>query len=626
MFCGRLQAPLILDRKVPVATNSKQSMTKRTGRPSGSGAAMVVASTVLMLLALIAVVLILLLGASAEVVTSRQDIVAAEPGTKSTSSPVSLRMRGRSADDDDDDDGPSPLDSAVAASSAVLAILPDTQYYSEGAPYIFASQTEWLASQNLVKIPLVIHVGDLVQNPAANEEWETADAAMRTLEHVGLPYIISTGNHDLQSWQRNDADRDPAVELYQRHFNATRSAKASPSTFVGRDETGYSEYHLVEMTDGVTVGVMALDWRPSDQTLGEAQSMLDGEWATTPVILVSHEYLYPTMNGKRTDSNNNTATRSVYGEWLWDKLIRNNDQIFLVVCGHVPGTGYRMDENKFNHSVMSVLVDYQERHAGGNGYMRLMELDFGRGAVRHVSFSPFVVQLYHQGGQTRLGPEDYAELIGPTDEFVVEFDFRQRFQQISGAITSEWRERQVPHDPTSFLLDPVKSMLADIPMPNVSRPLPADAEDYPQVAETLAHWRFDGDNRTNGTPVDVDAVIWDLSGSGNDLHREDATSNADGYLTWSADHHQLSSSPGSVCFSNPDRDDGSFLTTGADVPLSGKIFDDGFTIEAFVKLNPHWDGAHRWSGVISRAGEGQDAGKTEGDVKEPLAVWCHPVF
>ena len=63
------------------------------------------------------------------------------------------------------------------------------------------------------------------------------------------------------------------------------------------------------------------------------------------------------------------------------------------------------------------------------------------------------------------------------------------------------------------------------------------------------------------------------------------------------------------------------MTTLEAAPLSSKVFRQGFTIEAFAKLAPLWDNLqHRWTGIVSRTNSGKDAGKTEGDVNEPLAV------
>ena len=81
-----------------------------------------------------------------------------------------------------------------------IAVLPDTQYYSEKYPAIFSKQTQWIAdnaqSQHIV---FVSQVGDLVNNYQSDNdyEWENAQQAMGIIRNAGIPYSVVPGNHDL---------------------------------------------------------------------------------------------------------------------------------------------------------------------------------------------------------------------------------------------------------------------------------------------------------------------------------------------------------------------------------------------------------------------------------------------
>jgi hypothetical protein len=156
--------------------------------------------------------------------------------------------------------------------------------------------------------------------------------------------------------------------------------------------------------------------------------------------------------------------------------------------------------------------------------------------------------------------------------------------------------------------------------------LPTHINDYAVVEETLAHWRFHDDlGENDGAPVDTNpSLLRDISGNGNDLYRVDIEPTLATYLTYSRDHHPLSSSTGSICFTNPTRDSGSYLTSTDGGPLSYETFPNGYTVEAFVKLNSNvWSSntSHRWTAVLSRNGEGQDSNKAMGDLNEPLATF-----
>ena len=67
----------------------------------------------------------------------------------------------------------------MESSRLVFAVLPDTQYYSEGAPYLFDSQTSWLANNShLMGDPFILHLGDVVQAPNVESQWVAGSEAM----------------------------------------------------------------------------------------------------------------------------------------------------------------------------------------------------------------------------------------------------------------------------------------------------------------------------------------------------------------------------------------------------------------------------------------------------------------
>ncbi len=491
-------------------------------------------------------------------------------------------------------------------SSLVLALLPDTQYYSEGAPYLYAAQTRWLAARaEQLGEPFVMHLGDLVQTAKVDVEWSVADDAMRTLERAGVGYSIAPGNHDLRDGG-DDAERDHAAEPYLRRFPRARAAR-QPS-FRARDPLGYSEYHVVER-HGVTLLIMALDWRPSPTTRAWARAVLAAH-PRLPTIITTHELVVPTGDGG--------AVRSGHADTLWDELIRDNDQVFLAVGGHFSGSGYRVERNDAGHPVIMMVVDYQGRYGGGNGYLRLMELDFFDGEIEQLSLSPFILERFGtrdaSAGETTRTPYDHAELTGPADKFTIPFDLVGRFTELGAPPPMDMTDR-----PGRSWLDAARDELARVPPPPSLDDWeePAAPDDYPMVAGTLAHWRFDG------FPTDASVApgeqVLDLSGNGNTLTREDTFALArPEHLRWSDAHHRLSAAPGSVCSHSPSRLFGGFLSTTPDAPLNRETFPRGYTVEAFAQLSANWSAvSHGGSGLLARRGEAQDVGR--GD-PAPLAA------
>lgn len=156
----------------------------------------------------------------------------------------------------------------------------------------------------------------------------------------------------------------------------------------------------------------------------------------------------------------------------------------------------------------------------------------------------------------------------------------------------------------------------------------ADPDDYPQVQGTLAHWRFFGG--TNGQPVPVGEVIADRAGL-NPMRR--APLNIDGVagaqvgdVVWSDDHHYLSAAPGSVRFLNTDKNTArmSYFTTDAAAIINGETATDGYTVEAFIKIDRDWVASkHAWMNIMTRDGKRGDlAGFSGGDPESPPLLFA----
>ncbi|WP_442951953.1 metallophosphoesterase [Orrella sp. JC864] len=343
-------------------------------------------------------------------------------------------------------------------SSFGLAVLPDTQFY---ARYAFAeagnqfdrlygsepflAQTQWLAAQApALKIPFVIHVGDVVDQAGRPQQWEVADEAMKVLEDAGLPYSILAGNHDVLAPVGYDSD---------------------------------------------------------------------------PV------------NGTDADRDGVSPLQTPYGLMLWDRLIRDNHQIFMTLNGHFHGSARLTKLNDFGHAVEQMVVDYQMAYQGGNGLMRFYEFDLSNNRIRALSFSPWVPQ---KPAET-LNEFDQAMLTSPNDQFEIEMDFASRFAGFNpGFAAAAPSNAPLAAAAAALILDGFTDA-----QPPVRTPA-SGPQDYPQVAETRAHWRFAGG--ADGSPVAAGAVIADLSGNGNDLVRAPLSEPAGNTaqvedLAWTADKH-----------------------------------------------------------------------------------------
>jgi len=380
---------------------------------------------------------------------------------------------------------------------------------------LFVAQMAFLAQnarQNGGDIAFVAAVGDVwqhqsqdidadhsarghraVENPFFAMELEVTDktraielpaalAGYRLIDGL-IPFGVAPGNHDYDAmW--SDASHPPvSVEelgariaadpglrpehrpdligmLHIGGLDNFRSVFGAQSDFF-RDKPWYvSSYNggansaQIFSAGGYTFLHLALEMQPMDDVLDWAAGVMR-EHPGLPTILSTHDYLSvqgerkpgAILDLKRIDDRHNDA------EALWNKLIRNNDQIFLVLCGHQHGQALRIDDNAAGHKVYQVLADYQDRgqsslDAGvarnfrgqpvptGDAWLRLMQFDFsGQVAQLRVrtwsphygSYSgdlPDYAAWYREHEQPGMSDEEFLA----ADDYVLELaDFRSRF-------------------------------------------------------------------------------------------------------------------------------------------------------------------------------------------------------
>jgi DNA repair exonuclease SbcCD nuclease subunit len=252
-----------------------------------------------------------------------------------------------------------------------LIVLPDTQKYSEEYTEIFSNQTRWIVkNQERMNIGYVVHEGDIVDNSEIIDEWEVASAAMKILDEANIPYSIAPGNHDLAE--------DGSLKNYNNFFGKKRFVNRS---WYGGDFNGYANnYNLVNIK-GREFIFLNLKVCPSEDEIEFANRVFQ-EYPDRFGVLTTHGYL------------NKKAERNVYFcndmTYLWDDLIRKHENLRIVLSGHIHDEARRVDLNDYGKEVHQILANYQNSENGGNGFLRIMEFDFGEDLVYIKTFSPYL--------------------------------------------------------------------------------------------------------------------------------------------------------------------------------------------------------------------------------------------
>ena len=293
-------------------------------------------------------------------------------------------------------DGEPPL---PEEGSFTVAVLPDTQFYSEKYPETFQAQTNWvLASQRSRNIACVLHLGDIT-NLNDRPQWENAVSAMSVLDGR-LPYFLVAGNHDY-SQGVHCADRTTLLNEYFpiSKFRELPNFGGTYDQEPNRLENAY--YHF--SARGRDFLVLALEFGPRRDVIRWANEVV-ARHRDREAILITHAYLYyddtrydwqrygkqqswnPHVYGVAQASADDVAD----GEALWTELVSRHENFVLTVNGHVigDGLGRLASVTPGQRDVHQILVNFQMRPNGGDGWLRLLEFRADGKTVQTYDYSP----------------------------------------------------------------------------------------------------------------------------------------------------------------------------------------------------------------------------------------------
>ncbi|WP_432840179.1 LamG-like jellyroll fold domain-containing protein [Dactylosporangium sp. CA-092794] len=362
-----------------------------------------------------------------------------------------------------------------------LAVMPDTQFLYWGSQNSINRDPQEESFRYVINnsgsdsgnnIVFMSHLGDLTQDADASS-FKEVGKAFDLLDAHDVAYSVVAGNHDVSG------DDTRGSTPYLQTLGPQRFKRAK--TFAGSDPSGYNTAHIFR-AGGQEWLLLAMDWRISAQGFAWANQFIR-DHPKLPVIVTTHEIVgslyddnvYPYQYGDADDN----AGFSAYGDQVFQKLIANNDQVFLTLNGHYWPPGRTTRQNAAGNDVHLHITNYQNRYFGGAAMLRLYHFDLARNTIDVETVAPWILAQDPDKRSTLAARQ--ARLTTPVDYFSMSLDFRQRFAK--------------------FAPVPVRS------------PRPADKL---LVPGTLAYWRFDGGG-ANGTPVAGDLKIRDLSGHGNDL-------------------------------------------------------------------------------------------------------------
>ena len=288
---------------------------------------------------------------------------------------------------------PLPQDGAFT-----LVALPDTQHYCEKYPESYEAQTRWIVAQREARrIAGVLHLGDITNNNTPGQ-WENAVRAMKHFDGQ-VPCFMAPGNHDYGP-KGSGTLRETSFTQY-----------FPPDTFKSRETFGgfydrepervENSFHLFTAAQRKFL-VLCLEFGPRRDVVRWANEVVACH-ADREAILVTHAFTYyddarydwkqlgekqrwnPHDYGMAKSGGDDVSD----GEELWQNLVSRHRNFIFTINGHVleDGLGRLTSATPGGREVHQMLVNFQMRPRGGDGWLRLLE--FRADGTLHVAdYSP----------------------------------------------------------------------------------------------------------------------------------------------------------------------------------------------------------------------------------------------
>ena len=291
-----------------------------------------------------------------------------------------------------------------------FAWMTDTQYYVENWPYHFTQQNQWLVDiADEWKVRYTIHTGDLVDEYELNDQWVTADRAMRILDDAGMPYGVLGGNHDVASGNQEYGN-------YWKYFGEQRF-KDNP-WYGGSYNNNLGHYDLLT-ENGQDMIVLYMSWDIYQEEINWMNQVL-AQYSDRKAIICLHRYTNVTMaDGTYLD---------YAGKVLQENVVAKNPNVIAVLNGHYHGsaietTGFDDDGDGIDdRQVYQICTDYQSDVEGGSEYIKFLYFDLQNNKIYMNSYSPYR-EDFNYFDTPKLGSYAAGTQMKDIDIFELDVDF-----------------------------------------------------------------------------------------------------------------------------------------------------------------------------------------------------------
>lgn len=291
----------------------------------------------------------------------------------------------------------------------------DVQYTSEFYEDILLQQKKWIAAtQDEYKSVMNIDTGDVANAAYLSWEynWKTVDKAYKVLEEANVPYTIAWGNHDYKYVDKYNLIPN-SDRLYRQYFPLDRFKENLGGWKLVSNNKETDDMCLTQTVHGSKIMLLTLSFWMDDTDIEWAKDIVTNpEYADYNIIILTHHF---NSGGKIT---------STKGNKLLSDVIQGNENVKLLLCGHVDGVDI-INPTTGEQQFYSILQDYQDENGtmiyGGNGFLRMINFDVENNLIYFNTYSPLTGDT-----ETPWANGSYKQISGlhqkNRDEFAVEVD------------------------------------------------------------------------------------------------------------------------------------------------------------------------------------------------------------
>ncbi len=314
-----------------------------------------------------------------------------------------------------------------------IVLIPDTQNTIEYRPDVMNAAIDGLIdSADELNVKGVIHLGDVVDDNNDDQQYINARDAFYRLPDAGIKFLVQLGNHDgwsggIHNYYNSFSGKSTAFTRKTSWYltNSPNGDGNSSYMFVNGGSYNYLVVSLSCSGSGSGANNNT-GWYTEDEEW--LRSVLE-EYPNCPTIVTTHDLQ------NCSDTEPSAIKLSGRGQQLWN-IVKDYDQVFMLVGGHSHGSGVQELTNTNGKSVISILTDYQFAYNGGNGFFRYLEFDESADKIYYSTYSPYAANL----PDSEKSFFDVNFMTGEGNEGEIDLSFEERFDGMKAPQIAEETE------------------------------------------------------------------------------------------------------------------------------------------------------------------------------------------